>query len=224
MTIAGVKQKEMKRASAKGPKLVYIFKLKHNINNIDEEIKRWSDWRRDLKSVNSWVQQIGRMIKNCENDGQQNFLKALRRSFTITKRTFRKNKDKNDLFKGEMAVCYVHFIKDEGTDHTWGKFKQYMDESENCRELKNEYDKTTKKKFDDNIKNKKDKPNLRTHKFASDIFQTNLEYVNDENFNILSAEEEEEAKTELARAYRTQFSTYDGRGKAVTMLMAKLKF
>ena len=146
MTIAGVKQKEMKRASAKGPKLVYIFKVKHNNNNIDEEIERWSDWRRDLKSVNSWVQQIGRMIKNCENDGQQNFLKALRRSFTITMRTFRTNEDKNDSFKQEMAVCYVHFIKDEGTDHTWGKFKQYMDKSENCRKLKNKYKEKKNKK------------------------------------------------------------------------------
>ena len=229
MTIAGVKQKDTNRTSAKGPKIVYIFKVKHNNNNIDEEINRWSKWRRDYNSVNSWVQQIGHMIKNCENDSQRNFLKALRRSFTITKRTLRKNKDKNDLFKQEMAVCYVHFIKDRRTnDHTWGKFQQYMDESENCRALKIIYDKIKDAKAEQNKKDpkKKDKPYDGTGKFASNAFHDSLEYVNDETFNVSNNTEEEQAKQQLAIMFDidTTKPTFEGMGKAVTLLMAKLKF
>ena len=225
MTIADVKQKETKRASAKEPKIVYIFQVKHNNKNIDEEIKRWSNWRRDYNSVNSWVQQIGRMIKNCEKDSQRNFLKALQRSFTITKRRFRKNKDKNDSFKQEMAICYVHFIKDRRTnDHTWPTFETYL--KTNCERLNVIFNTIKKEKETKNRNDKKKVPTNRTTKFASNAFHDYLEYVHDLFFKVLSPKEEEEAKTELAEMFGIAMprSTAEGMGKAVTLLMAKLKF
>lgn len=223
MTIADVKPKETNRTSAKGPKLVYIFQVKHNNKNIDEEIERWSNWRRDYNSVNSWVQQIGRMIKNCEKDSQRNFLKALQRSFTITKRRFHAKEDKYESFKQEMAVCYVHFIKNKGTDHTWGKFKTYL--KTKCKGLNDIFD-TIKKEKERKNRDKKKVPTNRITKFASNAFHDYLEYVEDKTFNVLNNAKEEEAKTELAEMFGIAMpkSTPDGMGKAVTLLMAKLKF
>ena len=217
MTIAGVKQKKIKRASVKGPKFVYIFQLLKGDNNINNKIKRWSDWRRDYNSVNSWVQQIKRMIKNCENDSQRNFLKALQRSFTITKRTFRKNKDKNDLFKQEMAVCYVHFIKDKGTDHTWPTFETYL--KTNCERLNVIFNKETKNRND-----KKKVPTNRTTKFASNAFHDYLEYVYDLFFKVLNTNEKQQAKQQLASTYDIARSTADDKGGLTMVFMAKLKF
>lgn len=237
MTIAG-EPKEIKRASAKIQTQrktipVYIFEIKHNNNNnIDKEIEFWSDWRRDTKAVKEWIQEINRITKIYNtNPTISNFLKALKRSFTITKVEKFRDELPYFSFKQEMAICYVHFIKDGRTnDHTWPTFQKYF--KANCEVLNNLFDTLTAKKLKENLNNVKDKNNSKevfkahtgTTKFASDIFHKSLEVVVDKTFNFLNKEEEEQAKQDLAADYGIQMSTADAVGLSTSLLMAKLKF
>ena len=198
----------------------YIFELKGD-DNIDDKIERWSEWRRDFNSVNSWVQQIQRIINKCKNDDERNFLEALRRSFTITKKVYRTNEE-YPTFKIEMAVCYVHFIKNKGTDHTWPTFREYfLKDTTNCGALKNIYEEIKKKKEEKNIKDKKKVPTRGTSKFASNAFLDSLESA-DPSFKVLNTIEKQRAKEALKAIIGTIVNKRVAQN--ATLLMAKLKF
>ena len=198
----------------------YIFELKGD-DNIDDKIERWSEWRRDFNSVNSWVQQIQRIINKCKNDDERNFLEALRRSFTITKKVYRTNEE-YPTFKIEMAVCYVHFIKNKGTDHTWPTFREYfLKDTTNCGALKDIYEEIKKKKEEKNIKDKKEVPTRGTSKFASNAFLDSLESA-DPSFKVLNTIEKQRAKEALKAIIGTIVNKRVAQN--ATLLMAKLKF
>ena len=233
MTIAAVKKKPIRRTKLaknqkqQNPIRIYIFELKPN-NNINEEIERWSNWRRDTNAVKEWIQQIDRVQNNYKtNRTISNFLKALKRSFTITKMA-RFNITDPYILKQEMAICYVHYINDikdrRTNDHTWEPFEKYF--NTNCEDLKSVYDRIKNAKVEQNKKDpkKKDKPFQGTRKFASDAFHQFLEYVKDKTFKVLNKTEEEQAKQQLAAAYDIKIPTAGGLGKLTSLLMAKLKF
>ena len=218
MTIAAAETKKTRKRR-------YIFELKHNNTTIDKEIESWTDWRRDTKAVKEWIEEINRMKKKYKttNPTISNFLKALERSFTITKiAQFRA--DLINKFKQEMAICYVHFIQeiqeDENTnDHTWEPFKHYFEaDNTNCEKLKTAY----KAKLDQNEKKNKKRP----RKFASNAFHNELEYVKDETFEVLTAEQKQKAKQQLAEMFDIAMpkSTADAKGRLTMVFMAKLKF
>jgi hypothetical protein len=197
----------------------YIFELKDDDNG---KIRRWSEWRRDFNSVNSWVQQIGRIIYKCKNDNERNFLKALQRSFTITKKVYRTNEN-YPTFKIEMAVCYVHFIKNKGTDHTWPTFREYfLKDTTNCGALKAIFNTITREKETKNRENNEKVPTRGITKFASNAFLESLEYVTDRSFKVLNTREKQQAKETL----KAIIGTIVGKRVAqnATLLMAKLKF
>lgn len=235
MTITKVVEKELDKRTKQRKKYksikrtkVYIFAIKDPNTNIDKRIETWTAWRKDRDAVNNWIKQIKRIKKKCKTDlTKSNFLKALQKSFTIDKRgSFKETK--LDPFKEEMAICYVHFIKDRGTDYTFPKFYNYF--KANCDALNKLFDTLKAKKFEENLNNVKDinnnkevsQANTGLNSFASDIFHKDIEYVKDETFDVLG-EKEEQTKQQLARMFDIDISTGNTMG-VTNFLMAKLKF
>ena len=236
MTITKVLEKELDKRTKQRKKYksikrtkVYIFAIKDPNTNIDKRIETWTAWRKDRDAVNNWIKQIKRIKKKCKTDPtKSNFLKALQRSFTIDRRGLFKE-TKFDPLKVAMVVCYVHFIKNKGTDHTWDPFKKYFEA--NCDALKKIFDTLKAKKFEENLNNVKDINNIKEvsqantglNKFASVIFHKDIEYVKDETFDVLG-EKEEQTKQQLARMFDIDISTGNTMGGFTSMLMTKLKF
>lgn len=220
MTIAEVREK---------PKKVYIFAIKDPNTNIDKRIETWTAWRKDHDAVNNWIKQIKRIKTRYKTDPtKSNFLKALQRSFTIVKKGLFV-RTKFDPLKVEMAVCYVHFIKNKGTDHTWNTFKEYFDNNANCDALKKIFDSLKKEKKQKNLETANNfdevfQAHTRLDKFASEIFHKDIEYVKDKTFDVLGVEEEKEAKKDFAEMFKIKMSTTGAKGGFTSMLMTKLKF